>query len=259
MENYKRLFSLEGKTALITGGTSGLGHAIAGAFLQSGANVIVCSRNIKGADDLKEYADSLGMKFLAVSCDITNSQDVDHMIDEIGKSFDRVDILVNSAGINILAKAEDYDEETFNKVLDINVKGTHYVTRAVGKRFMIPQQYGRIVNLSSVKGTLGASENYLGYCTSKGAVNMYTKQIACEWGKYNITANAIAPTFVRTNISARQLDDKNFYNSLVDRIPLGRIGSLEDIASGALYLCSDAAGFVTGQILHIDGGMTSRQ
>lgn len=124
---------------------------------------------------------------------------------------------------------------------------------------MIPNQYGRIVNLSSVKSFIGAKQDYIAYCTSKGAVNMYTKQLACEWGKYGITCNAIAPTFVRTPINSSQLDDPAFLGKLTDRIPLGRIGREEDIAAAALYLCSDAASFVTGQILGVDGGLTAMQ
>ena len=124
---------------------------------------------------------------------------------------------------------------------------------------MIPNRYGRIVNLSSVKGFIGTKQDYIAYCTSKGATNMYTKQLACEWGKYGITCNAIAPTFVRTPINSFQLDDPVFYEKLTDRIPLGRIGREEDIAAAALYLCSDAASFVTGQILGVDGGLTAMQ
>jgi len=259
MENYRSFFSLEGRTVLITGGSSGLGRTIASAFLQSKANVIICAKNPELTADLREYASSLGIGFLAIKCDITKSHKVISLMDQIQHSFQRIDILVNSAGTNLLIKAEDYDEESFSKVMELNVMGMHLVTKSIGKRFMIPQNYGRILNLSSVKGSIGSSENYLAYCTSKGAVNMYTKQLACEWGKYNITSNAIAPTFVKTPINSFLLDDPAFYNQLLERIPLGKIGSFEDIACAALYLCSDAAKFVTGQILYIDGGLTARQ
>lgn len=258
MNPYKDLFSLEGKTVLVTGGSSGLGHAIASAFLQSKANVVICARNPEAAD-LCEYAASIGTGFLAVKCDITKSHEINYLVEQIKQTFQTIDILVNSAGINLLLKAEDYEEESFSKVMDINVTGLHLVTKSIGKQFMIPQKYGRILNLSSVKGSIGASEDYLAYCTSKGAVNMYTKQLACEWGKYNITSNAIAPTFVRTPINSNQLDDPSFYKQLLERIPLGKIGTFEDVACAALYLCSDAAKFVTGQILYVDGGLTSRQ
>jgi len=181
------------------------------------------------------------------------------MLNQIEATLGPVDILVNCAGMNKLLPAEDYDEDSFDKVMGLNVKGTHLVTKAVGKKMMIPRQYGHIINISSVKGTLGTQQDYLAYCTSKGAINMYTKQIACEWAKYGITANAIAPTFVRTPINSFQLDDAKFYSKLVSRIPLGRIGSAKDIAAAAIFLASDASAFITGQILGVDGGLTAIQ
>lgn len=259
MENYQELFSLKGKTALIAGGTGGLGSAIALAFLQQGADVAVCGGHPEKAAALAGYAANVGRKFLALGCDITNQAHISHMLDKIEKEMGTLHILVNSAGMNRLLPAEDYTEEAFEQVMGLNVKGLHLVTRAVGKRFMIPGHYGRILNLSSVKSMIGTTGNYIAYCASKGAVNMYTKQLACEWGKYGITCNAIAPTFVRTPINSFQLDDPVFYKKLTDRIPLGRIGREQDIGSAALYLCSDAAAFVNGQILAVDGGLTSMQ
>ena len=252
-------FALTGKKALISGGTGGLGSAIAKAFLQNGADVAVCGGHPEKAAALAEEAKKAGRSFLALSCDIRNPEDVNKMLDEVDKAFGTIDILVNSAGMNRLLPAEDYDEDTFDQVMDLNVKGVHTVTRAVGKRFMIPKQYGRIVNLSSVKSLIGTKQDYIAYCASKGAVNMYTKQLACEWGKYGITCNAIAPTFVRTPINSFQLDDPVFFKTLIDRIPLGRIGREEDIAAAALYLSSDGASFVSGQILGVDGGLTAMQ
>ena len=181
------------------------------------------------------------------------------MLNSIEHTFGTVDILVNSAGINRLIPAEEYDDQTFQTVMDINIASLHRITREVGKRFMIPQKQGRILNLSSVKSLIVTKQDYIAYCTSKGAVNMYTRQLACEWGKYGITCNAIAPTFVYTPINAFQLDDPVFYKTLTERIPLGRIGKEQDIASAALYLCSEAASFVTGQILCVDGGLTAMQ
>jgi len=234
-----------------------LGSAIAKAFLQNGADVIVCGRHPKKAAHLEEDAQQAGRSFLALRCDIRDHNDVAKMLDQVEQAFGRIDILVNSAGINHLLPAEDFDEDTFDEVMSLNVKGIHTVTRATGKRFMIPSHYGRIVNLSSVKGMISAKQDYIAYCASKGAVNMYTKQLACEWGKYGITCNAIAPTFVRTPINSFQLDDPVFLKKLTDRIPLGRIGREEDISAAALFLCSDAASFVTGQILGVDGGLTA--
>ncbi len=259
MINHRNPFTLGGKYALITGGTGGLGSAIAKVFLQNGAAVAVCGGHPEKAKELEKLAKSLNRPFLSLACNITEPQKVSDMLDAIDDSFGTLDILVNSAGINRLIHAEDYDDATFSQVMDLNLNGLHTVTREVGKRFLIPKKYGRILNLSSVKSLIGTTENYIAYCASKGAVNMYTKQLACEWGKYHITCNAIAPTFVRTPINSFQLDDPVFYQKLTDRIPLGRIGKEEDIAAAALYLCSDAAGFVSGQILCVDGGLTAMQ
>lgn len=259
MTTYDDLFSLSGKTALITGGTGGLGSAIARAFLQKGAGVAVCGTRPEKAEPLKALAEELGRPFLALTGNLTDPSDVSRMLDETETALGSVEILVNSAGINRLLPAEDYDDDTFRSVMDLNLNALHCITRMVGKRFMIPKHYGRILNLSSVKSLIGASSDYIAYCASKGAVNMYTRQLACEWGKYGITCNAIAPTFVYTPINAFQLDDPVFYKKLTDRIPLGRIGREEDVASAALYLCSDAASFVNGQILCVDGGLTAMQ
>lgn len=259
MDEYRNLFSLEGRKALITGGTGGLGSAIARAFLQNGADVAVCGNHPEKSKPLEADARRYGRRLLALRCDILDHADVEGMMEQAAGQLGHVDILVNSAGMNRLLPAEDYGEEAFSQVMDLNVKGIHTVTRAVGKRFMIPRRYGRILNLSSVKGSIGTRNDYIAYCASKGAVNMYTKQLACEWGEYGITCNAIAPTFVRTPINAFQLDDPAFFRSLTERIPLGRIGQEQDIAAAALYLCSDGASFVSGQILGIDGGLTAMQ
>ena len=259
MENFDHLFYLAGKVALVTGGTSGLGGAIAQALLQNGADVAVCGGHPEKAAFLNDVAAACGRKVIALSCDVTNSAQVEAMVDEIGSRLGNISILVNSAGVNKLLPAEDYDADTFDFVMDINVKGTHLVTRAVGKKMMIPARQGRIVNISSVKGFIGAKQDYIAYCASKGAINMYTKQLACEWGKYGINCNAVAPTFVRTPINSAQLDNAAFYETLTNRIPLGRIGQEKDIAAAAVFLCSEGASFISGQILGVDGGLTAMQ
>ena len=170
----KNLFDPAGKVALVTGGTSGLGHAIAEAFLQNGVDVAVCSRHPESAPELAELAAAEGRRYLPVYCDITKEEDVEKMGDIIEKELGPVTMLVNSAGMNILKHAEDYDAESFNKVMSLNVLGTHNVSKMCGKRWMIPAHKGRIVNLSSAKAFLGTDRDYTAYCASKGAINMYT-------------------------------------------------------------------------------------
>ena len=255
MENYQNMFTLAGKKALIAGGAGGLGINISAALMQSGADIAIADIDPSRASELETETLAAGRQFLGIKTNILNTASIDEMVAEVIAKFGRIDILINAAGMNILKKAEEYDEESWDKVMGLNVKGTHLVTKAVGKH-MIAQQYGRITSISSVRSILGMPQDYLAYCASKGAINMYTKQLACEWAKYGITCNAVAPTFTRTPINAFQLDDPEFYNKLVSRIPLGRICTPRDICAAMLFLSSDAAAFVTGQILGVDGGIT---
>ena len=257
--DYSNICRLDGKKALVTGGTGGLGSEIALAFLDAGADVAVCGSNEKKAEPLIAHAKETGRKCIFIQCNICSEEEVNSMMDEIAAQFGTLDIVVNSAGMNRLLPAEDYDTETFQKVMDLNVTAMFRVTREAGKRFFIPQLSGKVLNISSVKSLIGTDKDYIAYCTSKGAVNMYTRQLACEWGRYGINCNAIAPTFVRTPINAFQLDDPEFYKCLTERIPLGRIGQKSDIASASLFLCSSAASFIRGQILCVDGGLTAKQ
>ena len=258
-DSMKDLFRPAGPIALITGGTSGLGHAIAEAFLQNGIDVAVCSRHPEAGADLAELAAAEGRRFLSVRCDITDEADVAALGDAVEQGLGPATLLVNSAGMNVLKPAEDYDAASFDKVMALNVTGTHLVSKMAAKRGMIPAGKGRIVNLSSAKAFLGTDRNYAAYCASKGAINMYTQQLGCEWAKFGITVNAIAPTFVRTPINAKLLDDADFYNSLVRRIPMGRLGTGRDMAAAALFLCSEGASFITGVTLKVDGGVTAMQ
>lgn len=259
MEGFINRFRLDGKNALVIGGNGGLGKFIVRAFMECGAAVAVGARHPeKTAAELEQAARDWHTAYLDAPVDITDEKSVVEMAAALARKMGHIDILVNAAGINILKKAEDYDAASFDRVMDINLRGTHLVSREIGRQ-MIARRFGRIINISSVKGVIGTGQDYAAYCASKGAVNMYTRQLACEWGKYGITCNAIAPTFVRTPINSFQLDDEAFYHKLTARIPLGRIGKGEDIAGAAVYLASEAAGFVSGQILAVDGGLTAMQ
>jgi gluconate 5-dehydrogenase len=262
MKSYGKcndIFSIQGKKALVTGGTRGLGKAIATGFLENGCDVFVTSRNIGGLEDLQAFADSVGSKLTAWSCDATKPESVAEMVAAAKNAMGRIDILFNSAGILIEKMLREMDNDSWNAVMNTNINANFTVIRETAK-VMVEQKYGKIINMSSMKSLLGtAKQGYTAYCTSKGAINMLTKQVACELAQYNINCNAIAPTYIKTALNAYQLDNETFRKGLEARIPMGRIGDMQDLVNLALFLASDASCFITGQIILLDGGIHAMQ
>ncbi|GAF24998.1 dehydrogenases with different specificities [Moorella thermoacetica Y72] len=258
ISDYRNLFDLSGQVALVVGGTGGLGRAMTLALAQYGADIVVANRRAGVATDLQQEIEGLGRNFMAASVDILNAGELRAMVDKIDTTFGRIDILINAAGTNIWQKAEEYSEENWDRVLDVNLKGVFLTCREVG-RLMIRQRKGKIISISSVRGMLGFPENYTAYCASKGGLNLYTKCLAAEWAKYNINVNAIAPTFIETPLVADMLADQETYNKLVNRIPLHRLGVPGDLVGATLFFASRASDFITGQILYVDGGVTCTQ
>lgn len=252
------LFSLKGKTAIITGGGRGLGAQIAEAYADAGANVVLCSRRVEACEEMSEKIKSTyGVDALAFACDVANIDDVKKVVSETYEHFGRIDILVNNSGASWGADVLEMPIESWHKVMNVNVTGTFLMSQEVGK-IMVKQKEGKIINIASVAGLKGTDPRFLdaiGYNTSKGAVVTFTKDLAAKWGQYNIHVNAIAPGFFPTKMSKGVLEQSE--ELILERTPLGRLGSDEDMKGAALFLASSASDYVTGSIVSVDGGMAA--
>lgn len=250
------LFDLTGRVALVVGGHGGLGKAIALGMADAGADVIVASRNLQELKATAKEIESKRRKSLALSVDVVDAGQVERMVEDILKVFPRIDILVNGAGLAIRKPADTFPIEEWQRVMDVNTRGTFLCCQAVGKS-MIKQKSGKIINISSVRGRYGLPAGYAAYCASKGAVDTLTRTLACEWAKHNVLVNAIAPTVVETELTKELLADVEYAKTMKARIPMGRWALTEDIVGPSIFFASDASNFITGQILYIDGGVTT--
>lgn len=256
MNNDFLRFDLQGQVALVTGAARGIGHACALALAHAGADVALGLRDIKTGSELVSEIESMGQRALPLQMDVTRMDEIQTAIESTVSHFGRLDILVNNAGLGPSNLAEDVLEEDFDYTLAVNLKGTFFASQAAG-RVMIKQKYGRIVNLSSQAGVVALPTESI-YCMTKAAINHLTKCLAVEWGQYNITVNAVAPTFINTPGTAEALSDDVFRADVLSRIALGRIGEPMEVASAVVFLASPAAALITGDILLIDGGWTAR-
>jgi NAD(P)-dependent dehydrogenase (short-subunit alcohol dehydrogenase family) len=251
-----RLFDLTNKVALVIGGHGGIGKAVALGFADAGADVVVASRNLEALKNTAKEIEAKGRKSFAVTVDIVEEKQVNEMVAKVLKTFPRIDILVNSAGLAIRKPADSFPIDEWQKVMDINTRGTFLCCQAVG-RVMLKQKSGRIINVSSVRGRYGLPSGYAAYCPSKGAVDTLTRTLACEWAKSNVLVNAVAPTIVETDLTKGVLADPAYAKQMKDRIPMGKWALPEDIVGSVIFFAAEASSFVTGQILYIDGGVTT--
>ena len=256
------MFSLEGRVALIPGGGGGIGTPLAGAIAAAGARVAVAGRT---ADTLQTAVDRVvaaGSEGLAIEGDATDEADAERMVRETVDRFGRVDIVVNAVGGGagkVLHPAEEYPRDAWDWIMELNVRSTLIPTQAAAREMIRLGEGGAILNITSVRAVLGINAGYSAYVAAKGAIASLTRQWATEWAKHGIRVNAIMPTFVDTPQVATLLGDADFKAGIVSRIPLGRVGETSDIVGPAIFLVSDAASFVTGQVLGIDGGLTATQ
>lgn len=258
LEAYRSLYDLEGRVALVAGGAGGIGSAIATGLAAFGATVGVCGRTGGKAIAVAERIRDAGGQAWGTELDIRDHESVKQFVDRVIEGYGRLDVLVNSVGTHKEAPAEDYAVDDWDRVIGLNLRDAFFLSQAAA-RVQIRQGGGKQIHISSVRGLLGIRRGYAAYCASKGGLNLMIKQLATEWAKFGITVNGIAPTFTRTELVKEYLDDPEFYDPLVARIPLGRICEPSDLAAMAIYLAAPASDFVTGQIIYADGGVTATQ
>ncbi len=246
------LFRLDGKAALVVGGTKGLGQAMALALGAAGADVCVASRGPEGLQETAEAITGLGRKGTSYAVDATQEDQVEALIAYVVEQYGTIDILVNSQGAIHLQPAVEFDLDAWQHVIDVNVKSLVLCCKHAGK-VMLEQGSGKIINISSVRGFQGRAQD-LAYAPSKGAVNQLTRSLAIEWGPRGLNVNAIAPVFTRTVLAETFLQDPEKLNWVLGRIPMKRLGELDDLFGPVVFLASAASDFVNGHVLLVDGG-----
>ncbi|RBW69307.1 SDR family NAD(P)-dependent oxidoreductase [Bacillus taeanensis] len=246
--------NLKDKVAIVTGGSSGIGGAIASRYAKEGANIVIAARSLDSLKAKKEELKELGAEVEAVQADVSKEEHVKRIKEKTLERFGKIDILVNAAGMTMVAPSEQLTLENWNKCMDVNSTGTFLMCREVGQEMIDTKRGGKIINITSIVAHAGIAKR-AAYAASKGAVRQLTETLALEWGPYNINVNAISPGYVSTPIF-QDLVRKGIHNPdlLEARIPLGRLAQVEDIAGPALFLASSESDYVTGVILKVDGG-----
>lgn len=250
-------FSLEGRVAIVTGASRGIGRAIAIGLAEQGADVALASRSEAAALPVVLEIATLGRGALAMGCDVSKAEEVITMVQQTMDRFGRIDILVNSAAISPAFKSsEEMTDEEWREIIDVNLTGTFICCREVGK-IMLQQQSGSVINLSSAGGIVGLGK-LAAYCASKGGVEQLTKVLALDWASRGVRVNAIAPGYIITDLTALLQKRDDLRADVLGRIPMGRLGTVREVVGAAVYLASDAANYVTGQTLCPDGGYLSQ-
>ncbi|MEX1307732.1 MAG: SDR family oxidoreductase [Eubacteriales bacterium] len=256
MVSTENLFSLKGKTAIVTGGTSGIGRNVADYLASAGANIaIVGTRKTAALDIAKQIQSDYSVSTVGIACDVTNPKAVDEMIDEVSKTIGTADVLFNNAGINISGDAIDMPFDDWKKVLDVNVNGVFLTARAFAKKLIAEGKPGSVINMASISASIiNLPQSQTAYNTSKAGVRHMTKSLAIEWVKHGIRVNSVSPGYVWTEMN--QIVPEKITKVWMDYTPLKRFAQPDEIAGAVIFFASDASSYCTGSDLLIDGGFT---
>jgi NAD(P)-dependent dehydrogenase (short-subunit alcohol dehydrogenase family) len=251
--NVREMFDLKGKVAIVTGGGRGIGLKMAEGLAEVGANIVLCSRKLENCQKAAQDLAKLGVKTLAMACDVRSSAEIQGVVDKTLKEFGRLDILVNNSGVTRGGAVEEYSLEGWEKVMGTNMTGAFLFSQMAG-RVMIRQKSGSIINIASVMGVIGIQEgaDAIAYSASKGALITFTKDLAAKWAKHNIRVNAIAPGWFPTDMTKWVFEHHS--KKILSFVPMGRFGEPEELKGAVVYLASDASRYVTGIVLPVDGG-----
>ena len=249
------LFDITGKVAIVTGASRGLGQCFARALARAGADLVITSRSVESLCEFQKEIEGLGRKAYPLPLDVRIEESIHAMVKQALAHYGKVDILINNAGCNIRKPALEITWEDWDTVVDTNLKGTFFVAQAVGGH-MVKQRYGRIINIGSVTCVF-AYAGITPYCASRGGVMQLTKSLADDWGKHGVTVNVLAPGWFKTDQTAVLYENKEWVEYITDRIPLHRPGQPEDLEGAVVFLASEASQYITGQVLLVDGGITT--
>jgi NAD(P)-dependent dehydrogenase (short-subunit alcohol dehydrogenase family) len=251
---------LSGKRTLVAGGDGEIGQVICGRLAGEGADVAIASRNPDAAAELAKSLSNSHNRTASYLADINDQNTIGNIVEEITGQWGGIDVLVNCAGVLKTSTAEEFSEADWRAVIETNLTGAFFLSQAVGRAMIKNGEGGKIVHLSSVRATVGlAIGGFSAYGASKAGLHLLVKQLAAEWGRHQISVNAVAAGFVRTKLSARALENEGFQNMIAARTPLGRVAEIREVANAAVFLSGPQSDFITGQILYVDGGLSATQ
>ena len=250
------MFSLKGKSGIVTGAGSGIGKAIAKGLVQAGAEIVIVGRNRERLEKAATEIEKFGGPVIAIQADISKMEDIRNLVDRAVKEFGKIDFIFNNAGIIRRSPSEEFTEKDWDETISTNLKGPFFLAQAVARVMISQKRKGKIINTSSLSAVQGG-KRVPAYAASKGGLSQVTKSMANDWAKYNILVNALGPGWVKTELTEPLQQDRERYAEITNRIPLGRWADPEDLMGAAVFLASDASDYITGQTIFVDGGWLS--